>query len=208
MTEIAQYKEDDINFLKLVLAANDEAYKLWPKRNVDFARKMCFKNWNRVPSLDDAVRELGLELAQKIYAEIQQWRAFDNGLRGHDSPCHYCKSTEELFSYNFAMMKVEDAKRNWGATLATAAIGAVTVPLLGAAAIRLPGKSFQGQAYQLRLIVCKPCTNKEGNWLGIFILNEERAAHHPYWKSLYERGFTKFLNEEKIPQELTYDSLL
>ena len=38
--------------------------------------------------------------------------------------------------------------------------------------------------------------------MGIFMLKEKHIALHPLWKQLQEAGFTKFLDEERVPYEL------
>jgi hypothetical protein len=206
MSEEILIKEEDVNFLKLILAANDDKFEMWSQSAVEYARRICNKNWQRVPSLDAAVKELGLDLSKLIYAEIKKDRDFFNALIGHKSPCHYCGSDSDLGGFYFALMKVETSNRSWGGTLASVALSAITVPLIGGAALSLPGKSLQGGAFRLKLVACKACMNKNSNLIGLFLPNEERASHHPLWKPLQDAGFTKLFLHEKIPSGLRSES--
>lgn len=205
MSDSLKHEKEDVDFLKFILAANDDECKLWPKFNVDYAKRICIKNFNKIPSVDDAVNTLGIELSRSIYAAIKQRRDFINELIGHSAPCHYCGSTNDLFGFDFALMKVQENKRSWGGTMASVALSAVTLPLIGGGALALPGKSASGGMFKLKLIACKECTQKEGNWLGLFMMNKERASRHPHWKNLQEAGFTSFIEGEKIPYELKMD---
>ena len=205
MTEEIKHKVEDVRFLRLILAANDEDFKMWPKNNVNYAKRVCIKNWQYVPSLDTAIRELGLELSKSIYTEIKQDRLFKNALIGHGSPCHYCGSELELGGFEFALMRVTNNKRNWNGTIASIALSTITLPLIGGATLKLPTKSLNGAAHLLKLVACKSCMQRNSNILGLFIPNEERASHHPLWKPLYEAGFTRLFLDGKIPFELKTD---
>lgn len=205
MTEAETEDDGGLFIMKSALAAHDGNFKLWPKTSVEYARNMFMRHWKRIPSIEEVSQQIGNEQAHKLLGEIIEWRKFDNALKGYGDPCHYCGAKEDLIHWDFALMRVQGNKRNWGETLASTAISAVTLPLLGAAAIRLPGKSFQGQALHMKVVVCKPCCKKEGNWLGIFMMNEQRASRHPLWKSLQEAGFTKFLDQEKMPDAFRFD---
>jgi hypothetical protein len=80
------------------------------------------------------------------------------------------------------------------------------MPLVGVAKLKLPGQSFQGDALPLKLIVCQVCRKKHGNFLGLFMLNEARASHHPLWQQLQDAGFAKFFDSANMPLELQMSS--
>jgi hypothetical protein len=197
---------DDLALLRGALAANDNESNLWPPESVEYAR-MLFRRarGGTVPTLDRVFQEIGVQRAEQLAPQVLEQRKFKNLLLGYGSPCHYCGCETDLVRWNFALMKVADSKVSLGATVATAAISAVTLPLLGAGAVRLPGRAHSGQAFHLRLVTCKPCCKKHGNFLGLFMLNEQRASTHPLWQALNEHGFSKFLAEDKMPDEFKYN---
>lgn len=191
-----------IKWFTLALAAADQQREIWPNEAVEQASLVTRLAQGRIPSLDAIIAELGEQRAKDLYARIIEKRKFFNFLIGHGSPCHYCGSEEELQQYHFAMMRVDKTGRNWGSTAITAAMSAAAVPLLGVAALAMPGRTFHGSALNLRLKVCKLCQKKNSNIFGLFMLNEERASHHPAWKQLKDAGFEKFFDTEKIPMDL------
>ena len=192
--------------LKSVMAAHDDNFYLWPKQSVKFARGQWRKHQQgQVPSVDAVVNHIGAERALELAKEVVKWRAFDNALKGYQSPCHYCGSEHDLVPFDFALMRVNETKHELGGTLVSAAISAMAIPLLGVGALKLPGKSFQGVAYHLKLAVCKPCCKREGNIFGLFMINEKRASKHPMWDTLQEAGFTKFFDREKMPGSFRMD---
>jgi hypothetical protein len=79
----------------------------------------------------------------------------DNVLLGYRSGCHYCGASVDLKQFDFALMHVEQAGRNWGEAAASIALSAVLLPVVGGGMLRIPGKSFSGAAVHLRLVVCK-----------------------------------------------------
>jgi hypothetical protein len=206
MTEEYVHNEEDVKFLRVILAANDDEFKLWPSKAVEHAKLICKKNWQKIPSLDAAVNELGLELSKRIYAEIKQERIFINALFGYGSSCHYCGSNSIFGGIDFALMRVDNSNRSWGSTIASAALSAITIPLIGGAALSLPRKSFQGDAYRMRVVACKDCMEKNSNIFGLFLPNKERASKHPLWKAMHDAGFTKLLLDREIPYGLKTDS--
>lgn len=183
-------------------AAEDLECQLWSKELVKRAKFLWTNGRGRVPTLDEVAREIGHERAAAMLTEIVKRRKFLNTLVGYRSPCHYCNSPNDLVEFDFALMRIQETGRSWGETTASIAIGALTLPLLGIAALKLPGQSLEGQALALKLIVCKPCCKKEGNFFSLFMLNEARASRHPLWSRLREAGFTKFLDSEKMPLAL------
>lgn len=196
--------ENALLLLKGALAASDAENGLWPEDNVKYARSMFTRARGAIPTPDQIAAEIGEERANQLLPLIVEKRKCDNALLGHRSPCHYCGGTDELMRYNFALMRVESSKLKVGEAFASAAIAAATIPLLGAGVLRLPGRSHAGAALHLRLVVCKPCRKKHGGLFGVFTLNEQRASQHPLWRTLTDHGFTKFLSEERMPDEFRY----
>lgn len=197
--------EDAFALLRASLAADDDVYLLWPKQSVEYARSLYMRARGSVPSPGEILLEIGEGRAKRMLPDIVSWRKFDNALKGHGSPCHYCGSDKELIFWDFALMQVASSKIAVGSTLVSAALSAVTLPFFGVGTLRLPGRSQSGAALHLKLVTCKVCCRKEGNMLGLFLLNEQRASRHPLWKELSEHGFTKFLPEKQMPDEFKYD---
>lgn len=150
-------------------------------------------------------QEISLQRAEQLTPQIVEQRKFKNSLLGYGSPCRYCACETDLIRWNFALMRVEGSRISIGTTVTSAAVSAITLPFLGAGLLRLPGRSHSGQALHLRLITCKPCCKRHGNFFGLFTLNERRASTHPLWHALHEHGFTKYLAEEKMPDEFKYN---
>lgn len=203
----AQTIDDEaaFNLLKWIMAAQDDSFELWPKQSVEFALGQWKKKNGNLPSSEGVFNLIGAERARELINDVIQWRTFDNALKGYKSPCHYCGSEHDLIYLDFALMRVQETKREWAGTLATAAMSALTIPLVGAGRINLPSKLARGAAYHLKLVVCKPCCKKEGNMFGLFMINEKRASKHPMWQVLQEAGFTKFLEKEEMPDSFRID---
>src|SRR6266699_2211852 len=54
--------------------------------------------------------------------------------------CHACGSTENLYTCDFGLAKNTGTKRDWSMTAWSVVVSAVTLPLLGAGGLNLPGK--------------------------------------------------------------------
>jgi hypothetical protein len=194
-------EEEDLSFARAVIAANDVEFKLWPAESVNWARSKFIKEQRVIPSIESMMMALGVEHGVNIARRAIQQRKAKNELIGYGSPCHYCGDAIDSVGFDFALMNVGSTKRPLRATLASVAISTITIPLLGVGGLASPSKSHQGACLHLKLIVCKSCCKKEGNMFGLFMLNEDRASVHPYWETLQDAGFTKFLDPEKMPQE-------
>jgi hypothetical protein len=180
----------------------DHQYKLWSEELVKRARFLWSLNGGQTPTLNQIALQVGVERAKAMLPSVFARRQFLNELLGYRSPCHYCGGTQGLVEYEFALMRVKTSQRTWGGVAASVALGAVTLPLAGIASIKLPGQSHEGEALGLKLIVCQACRKSQGNFLGIFMLNEARASKHPLWVQLQSAGFTKFLDSDAMPFEL------
>jgi hypothetical protein len=194
--------ERAFSFLAAAAAVEDVEHQLWSKELVKRAKFLWTLNGGQVPTLNAVAHTVGVERATTMLPEVVKRRTFLNALLGYRSPCHYCGATDGLVEFDFALMRVVESKRAWGETTASVALGALTLPLVGMAALKLPGRAHHGQALALKLIVCKACCKRQGNFLGLFMLNEERASRHPLWQQLQEAGFTKFFDSESMPLEL------
>lgn len=197
--------EEAFNLLKWIMAAQDDGFELWPRESVEFALGQWKKKNGNLPSSEGVFNLIGIERTRELVNDVIQWRTFDNALKGYRSPCHYCGSEDDLAHHDFALMCVQETKREWAETLATTALSALTLSLVGAGRVHLPSKSLEGAAYHLKLAVCSSCCKKEGNIFGVFIINEKRASKHPMWEALQEAGFTKFLVREKMPESFRID---
>jgi hypothetical protein len=201
---------DDVamTWLRATFAANDRDNILWPPENVKFASDILRKARGRVPSIDEVVSEVGELRAQDLLSIIFDQRKFVNRALGFKSPCHYCGSADDLMHYDFALMNVETTARSWGQTAASLALSAALMPVLGGGAIRLPGKVWKGAAIHLRLVACKSCRAENSNIFGAFTINKKRAAMHPLWNDLTSSGFTKFLCDDKLPDDFRYRAFM
>lgn len=205
MTNEAMDDSTAYDLLKLTLAAHDDTYTFWPKESVEFARGQWKKHQGEVPSIEAVAQHIGIKRTDEFMDKIVEWRKFDNLLKGYKKPCYYCSSEQDLVYFDFALMRISEAKREYSATLASAAMSAIAIPIIGFGALKLPGKSITGAAYHMKLVVCKPCSKKEGNMFGLFMMNEKRAAKHPLWNTLQDAGFMKFLEQEKMPEPFRMD---
>jgi hypothetical protein len=194
--------EHALGYLAAAAAVEDVEHQLWSEELVKRAKFLWTLNGGQVPTLNEVARTVGVERATAMLPEVIQRRKFLNALLGYRSPCHYCGATDGLVEYDFALMRVVESTRAWGETTASVVLGALTLPLVGMAALKLPGRGHSGQALALKLIVCKACCKKHGNFLGLFMFNKERASKHPLWQQLQEAGFTKFFDSETMPLEL------
>jgi hypothetical protein len=193
---------DALTYLTAAAAVEDVERRLWSEELVKRATFLWTLNGGKVPTLNAVAHMVGVERAQAMLPEIVKRRQFLNALLGYRSPCHYCGATDGLLEFEFALMRVAESRREWGEATASVALGALTLPLIGMAALKLPGQRHEGQALALKLIVCKACRKEHGNVLGLFMLNEKRASRHPLWGQLQDAGFTKFLDPEHMPLQL------
>jgi hypothetical protein len=79
------------------------------------------------------------------------------------------------------------SKRAWGGTAWSLAVSAITVPLIGAGGVQLPGKNTRLRVLRLRLVLCDSCRQKRLNY-----------SVHPWWATANRLGYTEFLNAEQL----------
>lgn len=197
-----------VALLAAAAAIEDTKNELWSAELVKRAAHLWMKGRGRVPSFSEVTQEIGVDRSKLLLQQVLAERKLRNQLLGYRSPCHYCGSDSELIGFDFGLLRVSSSSIAWKESAISAVVGLGTFPLLGAAFLRLPSKSHNGEALALKLIVCKACRKKNANLFGLFTLNESRAQHQPMWSILHELGFTKFLNSESMPIELKLSSTL
>lgn len=67
------------------------------------------------------------------------------------------------------------------------AVSPVTIPLIGAGGLRLPGRKTSYRVLRLRLILCDSC------WGG-----QTRYSLHPWWRTAIRLGYTEFFDAEGL----------
>ena len=104
-----------------------------------------------------------------------------------DPRCHKCGASDGLKAWNFGLGKADSTKRAWGETAISAALSAVTVPLIGFGMLRLPGKRTSFTVLRLRLVLCDAC------W-------RDRAGYssHPFWNEANSLGYTEFFGPTEL----------
>jgi hypothetical protein len=192
-----------LNMLKSVIAAHDSECLFWERESVEFSRQQYQKNWGRIPSIEEVIAAIGDDRANQMIPQIIEWRKFNRSLKAKNDPCHICGNIENLKHHEFGLMRVESSKRDWGLTVATAAISVVSLPLAAGGVVYLPGKTNSGTLLRLHLVTCDVCLRKNENFLGLFFVKEKHAMYHPLWKTLQDAGFNKYIP----PAELTKDVL-
>lgn len=101
--------------------------------------------------------------------------------------CHSCGRRDTLHSWDFGLGKKIATSRAWGGTALSAAISAVTIPLIGAGGLQLPGKSTSYQVLRLRLVLCDSC------WKG-----GAGYSLHPWWQKAAQLGYLEFFDAEGL----------
>lgn len=101
--------------------------------------------------------------------------------------CHGCRTEKDLYGYDFGLAKVMSARRNWGEAAWSAAVSAVSLPLLGYGILQLPGKKSRLRVLRLRLILCESCRRRRVSYL-----------LHPWWEPARRLGFTQFLSADDL----------
>jgi hypothetical protein len=101
--------------------------------------------------------------------------------------CHACGRTDNLYDWNFGLGKKISTKRAWGGTAWSLAISAITVPLIGAGGVQLPGKKTRLRVLRLRLVLCDSCRQQRLDY-----------SVHPWWAMANRLGYSEFLNAEQL----------
>jgi hypothetical protein len=104
-----------------------------------------------------------------------------------DLKCHKCGSSGGLKAWDFGLGKVVSTKRAWGETAISAALSAVTAPLIGYGMLRLPGKRTSFTVLRLRLVLCDACVRNRGGY-----------SSHPFWNEANRLGYTEFFGPTEL----------
>lgn len=101
--------------------------------------------------------------------------------------CHACGRTAGLYGWDFGLGKKLSSQRAWGETAVSAAVSAITIPLIGAGRLELPGKRMHLRVLRLRLILCDDCSRKQVAY-----------TFHPWWNQAFRLGYTEFLTPDDL----------
>ena len=188
--------------IKLVLIASDTEYKLWPQAEVEQVRRTFMARRGQVLTLEDAAQQFDVEklneVLQRMVSEQHDSIQFSNALQSVGSPCHACGSTEQLNTYDFGLAKIIKQERDWSSTGISAAVSAVTIPLLGTGALYGPSKTKTAQILRMKLMLCRSCIEKRKGIFGGFKLVEEHCRLHLVWSKCQGAGFTKFIGPSEL----------
>ena len=102
--------------------------------------------------------------------------------------CHKCGSKAAQHTWQFGLGKVISSRHAWGETAISAAVSAVTLPLLGAGILKLPGKETSFHVLRLRLNLCDSCARSKGT----------AYSMHPARKKATSLGYTEFLDASEL----------
>lgn len=182
-----------------VVAANDRTNRLWFPSEVQAAQQYCQRILKQVPDFDWFVQLLGIDEAERAVQRAQDDRRGMLDIFSIDVPedrCHTCKRRAPVKAYKFGLAKIlEQPKRDWSTTAASAAIAAITIPLLGGGYLFGSGKSQRGRVLRMELLLCAACQRERRT--GLFrVVNPSSADYvkHPRWTKAQEHGFTDFLH--------------
>src|SRR5579859_863735 len=101
--------------------------------------------------------------------------------------CHACGASENLYRWEFGLGKRLSTKMAWSEAAWSVAVSAVTIPLVGAGALQLPGKKVSYRVLRLCLVLCGDC------WEG-----EAKYGLHPWWRTATKLGYTEFFDVERL----------
>ena len=188
--------------IRLVLIANDQEYKVWSTEEVDRTRRTFIQRRGGVPTLEDLLSRFDNDklhaLLQHFVAEKSAADQLDRKLQSTGDPCHACGSTETPSEFDFGLARNHKTNRDWKTVGLSAAISAVTLPLLGTGALYGPAKSSTAQLLRLKLKLCPKCLSSRRGLFGGFTAKEADCQLHPLWKELYDAGFSKFVGPNDL----------
>jgi hypothetical protein len=101
--------------------------------------------------------------------------------------CHACGKKDQLLSWDFGLGKPIGTKREWAKTAVSVAVSAVTIPLLGAGMLQLPGTSTRLSVLPLKLVLCSDCHKSKKSY-----------DVHPWWAPLRRYGYTEFVSAQAL----------
>lgn len=187
---------------QLVLIANDTEYRVWNNEEVEKVRRTFIQRQGAVPTIDFVAQRFDNEkltaLLQHFVEEQHASVELHRKLQAIDDPRHGCGAKESLTVFEFGLARVQKKERDWTSTAISAAVSAVTVPLLGAGALYGAGTMSTGQLLRLRLKLCPSCIDSRKGLFGGFTVKESNCDAHPMWQTLHGAGFTKFIGTHDL----------
>ena len=102
--------------------------------------------------------------------------------------CRSCGRKDNLYGWDFGLGMPVASRRDWSYTLASVAVSAVTLPLLGAGVFQLPGKTTTLRVLRLRFLLCDSCARQGGKPYSL----------HPSWGEAMRLGFTWFYDADAL----------
>jgi hypothetical protein len=131
----------------------------------------------------------GISANTKLHAAIGEEAVLNEIISAdlHCSSCHKC-GKPALHNWFFGLGKVISVRRAWGDSAIAAAVSAVTLPLIGAGALRFPGKKTSFQVLRLQLRLCDSCVRRKDSAYSI----------HPAWQRAAALGYTEFFDGAEL----------
>lgn len=190
------------------LATVVEESTLWPPPVVTSARQQLVQLCGHVPSLEQLGERFTAETVYSIAARMIEQRDVvqretDEEL-GEHSPCHLCGAPRDHndLDYLFGLAQVASSKMHWGASVASLAANALTLPL-GVFVAAAPGSSTRAYIKRCRLVMCGLCGNaRKGSFWNNHELrvSPKDCRKHPSWNRLQAAGYTTFLDHRRLQQ--------
>lgn len=134
--------------------------------------------------------------AINIEALMTELRTVDKA----DDRCHGCRWTDGLERYPFGLARVIGKERDWTEATVSAALSAITLPLLGFGRLSGPATKTTAYVFRLELVLCRACQEKRKGLFGRVRLKSADYALHPWWKKVRQFGFEKLLDAEALSQ--------
>jgi len=143
-------------------------------------------------------------------AEVERYRSEIRDLAEipqMEGQCHNCGNANltELRGFRFGLAKILSTKRYWlptlGSVASSAAVAAITLPLLGKTLVSFeaPGTKRTALVLRLKLVLCAQCFRD-----GKLILRAKGLqtlySLHPRWDKARAWGYTEFLTEEELDE--------
>lgn len=104
--------------------------------------------------------------------------------------CSVCSAKDNLTYINFGLGMLKTGRR-WKETFLSAAVSAVSLPLVGMGKLILPTKLSSIRVIPLFLAVCSKCISGEPDF-----------TKHPCFSILWDYGFNKFIPTNELPKFL------
>lgn len=146
------------------------------------ATELCQICGRRVPPLTRPLRsERAVQRPDPARSKDEELEDLLNRSPVRPDRCVICSTNGELAFFDFGLARVKVA-RNWTETIASAAVSAVSLPLVGVGMVRLPGKTTTTSMFKLRMALCEECLLE---CCGGF----PDPSIHPWFPILWEHGY-------------------